>query len=945
MQSFVNKADELLQVLADENVDIAPIQESWFSSENNVTTAKIKNAGYDIKHVFREKRGAGVAVLYKKGFSSLTARCGIPCSNYSSFQHQCLIFNFNPKIHLISIYRHQEISMDIFLVELEQFLEAHSKYTQSILLVGDFNVWYEKADSPDVIKLNYVLSTFGLAQHVIGPTHKYKHTLDLIYTNPFELNVTVEPVVDYGLSDHFPIIFKLNNIHSSKNNVCSKQVTYRNIKNINLDEFKLDLSSQLNDSFKYNLDFNSQYKLFSDITTNVLDKFAPQKTKTVASKISIPWQDSEYRTERALRRKFEREWKKSGKKEGIARTLYVNQRKKCANLSSTKRSQYYTRLIRESKDNQGSLFKIVSQVLDKNQHSGTIPQYEKNLNTLAKDFNHFYVDKVSKIRNAITPIKEADITQPKLFTGTLLEEFSPTTVEELRTIISSGEIKTAFNDILPRDLMKSSIEVLLPYICTLINTSLATGSMEGIKESTIMPILKKNGLDPEVLKNYRPVSDIVVISKLIEKVVLRRLYSHERSNGLQCHHQHGYKKFHSTETLLLSVVNDVLIGFDKNSGTILILLDLSAAFDTVDIDKLLSMLDHELGIRGTALKWFKSFLVGRKQRVRLNNILSDFLDVLFGVPQGSVLGPVLFNLYTRGLFTLIKNAGFGTSGYADDSNARQTFSLSFQFNTIVTQVPALLDIITKWMNEHFLKINPDKTEIILFTPNCKVNTINGVILSNGDCVRFSSSARNLGFHFDSHMTLEPHINNLVSHCYKLLKDVRIVRNLLTKEETEQLVHAIISSRLDYCNSLFFGLNKSEINKLQKVQNAAARLVLERRKCDSIRTGLINLHWLRIEERIVFKILVTVYKCLHDMAPNELSELITISDVHSLKLQLVFMNTTHGRRSFSYIAPRLWNELPYLIRNVQALLCFKSKLKTYLFTNFQNYMQSVYRYIV
>ena len=282
------------------------------------------------------------------------------------------------------------------------------------------------------------------------------------------------------------------------------------------------------------------------------------------------------------------------------------------------------------------------------------------MNTLAKDFNHFYVDKVSKIRNAITPVKEADITQPNLFTGTLLEEFSPTTVEELRTIISSGEIKTAFNDILPRDLMKSSIEVLLPYICTLINTSLATGSMEGIKESTIMPILKKNGLDPEVLKNYRPVSDIVVISKLIEKVVLRRLYSHERSNGLQCHHQHGYKKFHSTETLLLSVVNDVLIGFDKNSGTILILLDLSGAFDTVDIDKLLSMLDHELGIRGTALKWFKSFLVGRKQRVRLNNILSDFLDVLFGVPQGSVLGPVLFNLYTRGLFTLIKNAGFGT---------------------------------------------------------------------------------------------------------------------------------------------------------------------------------------------------------------------------------------------------------------------------------------------
>ena len=109
------------------------------------------------------------------------------------------------------------------------------------------------------------------------------------------------------------------------------------------------------------------------------------------------------------------------------------------------------------------------------------------------------------------------------------------------------------------------------------------------------------------------------------------------------------------------------------------------------------------------------------------------------------------------------------------------------------------------MNEHFLKINPDKTEIILFTPNSKVNTINGAMLSNGDCVRFSSSVKNLGFHLDSYMTLEPHVNTLVSHCYKLLKDVRSIRNLLSNNETEQLVHSIISSRLDYCNSLFLGL--------------------------------------------------------------------------------------------------------------------------------------------
>ena len=613
-------------------------------------------------------------------------------------------------------------------------------------------------------------------------------------------------------------------------------------------------------------------------------------------------------------------------------------------MSSRKRSQYYSSLIKDCKDNQGSLFKIVSQILDKNKHSGTVPQYETNLKTLANDFNQFYVDKVAKIRNEIPLVDSSALFPVDPFVGTVLDVFASTTVEELRDIIKQGEIKTAFSDVLPRDLMKSSIEVLLPYICSLVNTSLATGSVEGIKESTIMPILKKNGLDPELLKHYRPVSDIVLVSKLIEKVVLRRVNSHERVNGLQCHYQHGYKKFHSTETLLLSVVNDVLVGFENNTATILILLDLSAAFDTVDINKLLSILDKELGIRGTALKWFQSFLVGRKQLVRIQNTLSDYLDVLFGVPQGSVLGPVLFNIYTRNLYRVINNAGFNTSGYADDSNARQSFSLSFQHNVITTQVPSLLGQITKWMDEFFLKINPDKTEIILFTPNSKVTTINGIFLNNGDCIRFSSVVKNLGFSLDTSLDMEPHINNVVSHCYKLIKDVRDVRSLLSNKETEQLVHAIISSRLDYCNSLFFGLNKSVLNKLQKVQNAAARLIVQRRKCESIRNDIINLHWLRINERIVFKILVTIFKCWNEMAPDQICSLINVRDKQNMTLNYVFMKTTFGRRSFSYVAPKLWNQLPIHIRLSPTLSNFKSQLKTFIFTNFNVYINSVYRYM-
>ena len=168
--------------------------------------------------------------------------------------------------------------------------------------------------------------------------------------------------------------------------------------------------------------------------------------------------------------------------------------------------------------------------------------------------------------------------------------------------------------------------------------------------------------------------------------------------------------------------------------------------------------------------------------------------------------------------------------------------------------------------------------------------------------------------------------------------------MLSDDETEQLVHSVISNRLDYCNSLYFGLIKSSINKLQRVQNAAARLVVKRRKYESIRNDINNLHWLRIDQRIIFKTLVTVFKCLHEMAPQELFKLLTVRDHQLLTLKYVFMNTTFGRRSFSYAAPKLWNHLPLALRLSQSLENFKSQLKTFLFSSFYQYLNLVNMYV-
>ena len=952
VRSLVNKIHSVLQVLNDESIDIICIQETWLSSETSTTTSIIKQAGYNISHVFRsDKRGAGVAILWREKFHYFKHICKVPAKLYISLQYQCVVFNFEPKLIIISIYRLQEVSFKQFLIDLDDIVNDHFSNSHSLIIVGDFNVHFEKVDLHDTVLLTDLMSSFGLSQLIIGPTHKHGHTLDLIFLNTFEMTSSTSIPIDFDIGDHFMVNLTLKTLYDCNKQSCRKTISYRNLRGINLEEFSADLCLQL-DGLNENNDFLTLYNQFSHITHESLDRHAPLKTKTLVNKKEVPWQDSEYRKERALRRKYEREWKKSvlktGNKTCPERVLYSDQRSKCAHLATLKRSQYFRNLIQRNGSDQSALFKIVSQVLDKSKSNTTLPQFNNLPVNLANRFNTFYAEKVKGIRQKIPTIDSSEVFDFNefTFTGTPLEIFDPVSVEELRSLLKNKVIKTAYNDVLPRVLMKKVFDNLLPYICDLINLSLRNGTMDGIKESTIVPLLKKSGLDPEILKNYRPVSDIVLISKLIETVVLHRLNTHASFNSLECNSQHGYKKYHSPETLLLRVVNDVLVGFDRNKCTILLLLDLSAAFDTVDIEKLLNILENEFGIIGIALKWFRSFLTGRKQRVRIQDSLSDYVDVLFGVPQGSVLGPVLFNIYIRSLYVIIKAAGFSSSGYADDSNARLSFSLTFQHNIITQSLPELMDNITKWMNLFFLKINPDKTEIILFIPNSlnDIPTINGAIFNTGTCIRFSNKVTNLGVTLDRFLNFDSYINSTVAYCYKLLKDVSSIRGLITQQQTEMLVHSIISSRLDYCNSLLYGLKKSSIDKFQKVQNAAARVVLKLRKHESIRQKLINLHWLRINERISFKLLVFIYKCLNSMAPVELTSLLTVHSAEDCTLRYIFLDSVHGRRSFQYAAPRLWNALPMAIRIISSLNTFKSKLKYHLFNNFQDFTRTVNRYM-
>ena len=271
-----------------------------------------------------------------------------------------------------------------------------------------------------------------------------------------------------------------------------------------------------------------------------------------------------------------------------------------------------------------------------------------------------------------------------------------------------------------------------------------------------------------------------------------------------------------------------------------------------------------LGIGGTALSWFRSYLTGRTLKVLIGDSLSALVYLLFGVPQGSVLGPILFSIYTLPLGDIIRRHGLGYHIYADDTQ----LYLSFDLGNPVSQTDAKLKLerciieIQDWMKFNKLKLNGDKTEIVLLSSQFNRREVHIDNIQIGDVdIKPSSSARNLGVIFDSHLTMDIHVRKVCSTAYYHLRNISSIRRSLTRESATSLVHAFVSSRVDYCNSLLSGISKSSLQKLQRVQNMAARLIVGLKKRDHITPTLKSLHWLPVEQRIMFKVLFITFKII------------------------------------------------------------------------------------
>ena len=339
-------------------------------------------------------------------------------------------------------------------------------------------------------------------------------------------------------------------------------------------------------------------------------------------------------------------------------------RKRTTEIAKEKKLSYVA-----TKVEQGSiktLYSIVNELTDKTKER-VLPTAVNN-KKLADDFLQYFKQKIETIREKLSSHYCNTFNVSPNPNVEQLSSFTPTTVEEINEIIANFGIKLSPEDPLPVSVLSSYLDVLVPVWVNIVNLSLKAGSMDLLKSAVILPLIKElnSSTNTDDFKNYRPISNLVFISKLIECVVDIRLQQHLVRNNLQMDQQYGYKKSHSTEMLLLKVVNNLLQSCDKNIPSVVLLLDLSAAFDTVDHSKLLDILCKDIGITSIALEWFRSFLTNRTQKVKIDEAFSEIAELLFGVAQGSILGPRLFNIYIRSVYSRMVYTKIEVEGFAAD---------------------------------------------------------------------------------------------------------------------------------------------------------------------------------------------------------------------------------------------------------------------------------------
>ena len=755
-RSAVNKAAAIHDIIHDEKLDVAVLTETWIPADSpNAVKLDVAPPSYSVRHQARQQssgksRGGGIAVIYRQTLKLSTA------FDFSTAEFELLAVNIATKsgsITVVCVYRPPGSVTTALCNAMSDLFDQLLLSKQRFVICGDFNVPGADSSSVDPLMDN-LISRYNLVQHVHQATHTAGNLLDLVITAESDsqlvsgTSVTQTPLP----TDHYLVRCNLQ-LAAERPTVVS--FSYRDTKTINLAAFRADLAQTKLFQCSDDLDANAYAELMTNELRLLMDRHAPVRRKVKRrGKNDCRWLSPEARAAKQLRRRLERRYRRTGK--ASDKQAFATAAAEAYSSIRKSRADSFREQLAEAHGDQRATWRVANRLL----HSKPPTYYsDDDCAHLSSTFSQFFIDKLKNIgdkiaANLTSTAAAAPVTRS--YSVPQFDGFSPVTTADVQRLLHTIPAKSSPLDVLPTSLLKSCADQFAVIIARLANLSFRDGQFPAcFKIAEVLPLLKKPGADRAVPANYRPISNLSTISKILERLALAQLRPHLLSSTNFCPFQSGFRTGHSTETALLELLNDVFTAGDDRRFTVVIGLDISAAFDTISHTVLLHRLQTDFGLSSVVLDWVRSYLSDRQQYVKIGQHSSALFHCRSGVPQGSVLGPLLFAAYVSPVGSVIENFGVRYQQYADDTQMYLSMTANESARSLCT-LQSCSAAVRDWYLTNHLLLNADKSEaIILGTANQLrlASAINSVDVA-GATLPTSSTLKSLGVILDRRLTFD-----------------------------------------------------------------------------------------------------------------------------------------------------------------------------------------------
>ena len=872
------KHKELLLTIETHDPDaLAIVEMQAKNSRNKIEESELQIEGYTLFHnLDSEKSGRGVGVYVK---DSLNPNMSTIKPNFKESIWVEIKEGSQRKLLLGCLYRSPNSSEENTKL-INTFISGLSELKNTeLILVGDFNfpkiTWDDEGNGTTTEKksldfLEHTRNAF-LIQHITKPTRyrekQKQNTLDLLFTMREEIIEEVDYLPPKGKSDHCSIVFKV--IGEKKINVEQKKIL--NYKKANYDAMKEDIS-KINWKDRIN-DVESSWLLIKNTIIAAMDKHIPKTILHNKRKRPL-WMNP---ASLVKIRKKHAAWKRYLEtKCGEDYLKYTRARNQARRETRKAQKEYESKLAKEVKFNNKSFWKYVH---SKTKLKSKIPDLcmpgrgrKTNCDEeKAEVLNDFFEEVFIKENiNSIPKI------QPKIYEEMKHIEISYQEVNKILKEINPN--KSAGPDELPGRILKELHDVLTEPLTLLFRQSLRTGKLPTEwKLAHVTPIFKKG--EKAKAENYRPVSLTAIICRVMERFIVKAVANHLLKHNLISENQHGFLQGRSTVTQLLETLASWTEELDKGNNLNVLYCDFKKAFDTVPHKRLIEKI-KAYGIGGDVINWISDFLSERKQRVCVNGKLSTWKDVTSGVPQGSVLGPLLFVIYIN---ELEESVSCGVKLYADDTKVFAVVNHESESKAFQEQIDAL----SRWSEMWQLKFHPDKCHILKLGRKPDMN--NYVMKNENEICKLKEveEEKDLGVIIDSNLNFRKHCEKVTSTANRLLGILRRNFTYINITNFNYLYKGLIRPIIEYAAQVYNPIFQREVTLLENIQRRATKMVIGFKE-KSYKERLEMLKLPTLIYRRARGDLIQVYKYIHNInkCPEGMLNLAGVGGTrgHSLKLK-------------------------------------------------------------